>query len=136
MTPRKRHGRARHAPERTPVEWVTFAVACTILAVVAVLVGLRLGDDQRPARPTAVVDGPARPVPGGHEITVEVRNHGERTAQDIQVRAELTIHGDTAEIDQQVMFLAGDEAEDLRFVFEDDPAQGELTIRVTGYATP
>lgn len=118
------------------MEWVTFAVACGILAVVAGLVGLRLGDDQTPARPVATVVGPARPVAGGHELTVEVRNHGERTAEDIQVRAELVIDGETVEIDQEIMFLAGDEAEDLRFVFAPDPSQGELTVGVTGYATP
>ena len=33
-------------------------------------------------------------------------------------------------------FLAGGEEEELVFIFEDDPADGELTVAVSGFGVP
>lgn len=120
---------------RTAAEWVTFAIACALLVALAVVIGTRSGDDA-PAEPAAVQTGPIIRSAAGYEVRVEVRNVGGRTAAEVQVRAELTIDGEVTESDQVVDFLAGDDTEDLTFVFEDDPADGELVVEVMGYATP
>lgn len=120
---------------RTGAEWVTFTIACAILIALAVVIAARTGDDT-PAEPIATQAGPIIRSEAGYEVPVEVRNAGALTAAEVQVRAELTIDGEVAESDQVVDFLAGDDAEDLTFVFEDDPADGELVVEVTGYSTP
>lgn len=120
---------------RTSAEWVTFTIACTLLVALAVVIVTRSGDDA-PAEPIASQTGSIIRSATGYEVPVEVRNVGGRTAEEVQVRVELTIDGEVSESDQVVDFLAGDDAEDLTFVFEDDPADGDLVVAVVGYATP
>jgi len=114
---------------------VTFAIACAILVALAAVIVARTGDDA-PAEPIAAQRGAITRSATGYEVPVEVRNVGGLTASEVQVRAELTIDGEATEADQVVDFLAGDDTEDLTFVFEDDPADGELVVTVTGYSTP
>ncbi|MGQ0434582.1 MAG: TIGR02588 family protein [Microthrixaceae bacterium] len=120
---------------RTGAEWVTFTIACALLVALAVVIVTRSGDDA-PAEPVASQTGSIIRSAAGYEVPVEVRNVGGRTAAEVQVRVELTIGGEVSESDQVVDFLAGDDSEDLTFVFEDDPADGELVVEVVGYATP
>lgn len=133
MTPSST-ARPRRGP-RTGAEWVTFAVACAILAALAVVIIARTGDDD-PAEPIAAQSGEITRSAAGFEVPVEVRNIGGLTASEVQVRAELTIDGEATEVDQLIDFLAGDDMEDVTFIFEDDPADGELVVGVTGYSTP
>jgi uncharacterized protein (TIGR02588 family) len=46
------------------------------------------------------------------------------------------VDGEETAADQTIDFLAGGAEQDLVFVFEDDPADGELTIEVTSFAAP
>jgi uncharacterized protein (TIGR02588 family) len=46
------------------------------------------------------------------------------------------IDGESTEGDQSIDFLAGGETEDLVFVFDDAPSDGELTVAVSGYGVP
>ena len=121
---------------RSPAEWVTFVVSCLVLAVVVGLIALQPQSAEEPAGPIAHLSGPATPAPGGFQVPVEVRNDGGDTAADVQVTAELTIDGEVTEADQVIDFLAGDETEDLVFVFLDDPADGDLVVRVSGFSKP
>lgn len=120
---------------RTGAEWVTFTIACAILVALGAVIVARTGDDA-PAEPIAAQAGPIIRSAAGYEVPVEVRNTGGLTAAEVQVRAELTIDDEVTESDQVVDFLAGDDTADLTFVFEDDPADGELVVEVTGYSTP
>jgi len=72
-----------------------------------------------------------------HHVRVRVRNDGPRTAENVQVVAELRLPGqEPSEGEQTVQFLAGGAEEELVFVFADDPADGELTLRVASYTLP
>jgi len=121
---------------RTAAEWTTLACSCLVLAVLVALIAARLGEDRDPASPVAVIDGEIRSSDGLHHVDVVVTNYGDDTAANVQVSAELTIDGEVTAADQTIDFLAGDEEEELVFVFEDDPADGELTVAVTGFAVP
>lgn len=123
-------------PDRTAAEWVTFAVSCTILLVVVALVVVQLVGEHDPAAPEAHRVGPVRVVDGQHVVEVAVTNEGDATAANVQVTASLVIDGETTEGDQTIDFLAGGETEDLVFVFDDPPADGELTVAVSGYGVP
>jgi uncharacterized protein (TIGR02588 family) len=121
---------------RTTAEWVTFAISCAVLLVVLALVVVQLVGEHDPAAPEAHRVGPVRVVAGQHFVEVAVTNEGDATAANVQVNASLVIDGETTEGDQTIDFLAGGETEDLVFVFDDDPADGELTVAVSGFGVP
>jgi uncharacterized protein (TIGR02588 family) len=136
MTKRSPTNEGVQRATRSGPEWIIFAVSASILAVVVgVLVALafRTAD---PATPAADQPGPARQVGEQFFVPVDIVNHGDLGASEVQVVAELTIDGDTSSGDQVVDFLGGGERQQLTFVFADDPADGELEITVTGYAEP
>lgn len=121
---------------RTAPEWVTFAVSCVVLLVVAATLAIRIVEPREPAAPVATVAGPARMIGEAFFVDVVVRNEGDETAANVQVGAELRVDGSTTEADQVIDFLAGDEAHQLVFVFSDDPGTGDLEVRVGGFSEP
>jgi len=123
-------------PARNRVEWVTFGVAATIVAATATLMVVQSFGSFDPAAPVAEPAGAVRATEGHWYVPVDVTNTGDETAAEVQVTAELTIDGVTTTGDQVVDFLGGDEVAHLTFGFDDDPASGELVIRVTGFAEP
>ena len=122
--------------ERTTAEWVTFAVSCAVLLLIVALIAVQLVGGQDDAAPEAHRVGPVRVVGGQHFVEVEVTNGGDVTAANVQVNASLVIDGEATEGDQSIDFLAGHETEDLVFVFDEAPSDGELTVAVSGYGVP
>jgi uncharacterized protein (TIGR02588 family) len=123
-------------PQRTGAEWVTFAIALVLVGVVVVLIILEIPGSKRPPSPQVKV---GEVVERGEQFVapVEVTNEGERTAENVQVSATLTIDGEeVATADQSLDFLAAGETQTLEFTFADDPADGELEVEVTGYLVP
>ena len=121
---------------RTGPEWVAFAVSCAVIGVVVALIVLQMFETQKPAAPVAQVEA-VQQIGASHHVRIAVTNEGTTTAANVQVSAELEIDGAVVgEGDQSIDFLAGDETEELVFIFEDDPADGELTISVGGYSVP
>lgn len=120
---------------RTTAEWVTLAGSCLVLAVLVGLIAVQMTSTRDPASPVAVVEGHRR-ADGFHHVEVVVTNQGDETASNVLVTADLTIDGETTSADQSIDFLAGGEEEDLVFVFEDDPADGELRVAVRGFGVP
>ena len=127
---------ATRRPARTAAEWVTFAVSAAILLVVVGLIATQAAGSDRPALPRVLKTGPVERHGDRFVVPVEVRNDGGATAEAVQVTAELTIGEETVEADQTVEFLAQGETAEVAFVFEEDPAGGELKVRVTGYTVP
>jgi len=121
---------------RSAAEWVSFAVACLVLALVVGLIALELRGTAAPAAPTVELAGSPIEEADGFHVSVEIRNEGDEAASDVQVIATLTIDGEPTDGDLTVDFLAGGASEELVFVFPDDPADGELELRVAGYSTP
>ena len=120
---------------RTVAEWVTFGASCTVLAVVVALIAVQLRDTHDPAMPVAIT-GEVRETDGRFSVDVRVTNEGDDAAANVHVNASLEIDGATAEGDQTIDFLARDQEAHLTFIFDDDPALGELTVAVTGFADP
>jgi uncharacterized protein (TIGR02588 family) len=121
---------------RTSAEWTTLAVACAVLLLVVGLIGSQMFSPRTPPAPVATVVGEPYEVGGMHHVDVRVTNRGDETAANVQVNAELTIDGEATTADQTVDFLAGEEEEDLVFVFADDPGDGELSVTVGGFGVP
>ncbi len=121
---------------RSVAEWTTFGLSCAVVVVVVALVGFQVTQPQRPASAVATVVGTSQQSDGRYVVQVAVRNDGGSTAANVQVVAELTVGASTSESDQVVDFLAGQEQADLAFVFDDDPATGELEVAVASFAAP
>lgn len=112
---------------------VSLAVVLAVLAGVGSLMFSRGPDDARFTLTVADV----RAEGDEHHVRVRVRNDGRRTAENVQVVAELRLPGrEPSEGEQQVQFLAGGAQDELVFVFPDPPADGELTLRVASYTLP
>jgi uncharacterized protein (TIGR02588 family) len=125
-----------HSP-RTAAEWTALVVSSLVLAAVIGLILVQMRGSTDPAAPVAVVADDVRQVGDRHHVDVTVTNEGDETAANVQVSAELTVDGEVVTTaDQTIDFLAGAEEDDLVFVFDDDPADGELTVAVTGFERP
>lgn len=121
--------------ERTSAEWVTFGVAVLLLLAVISAILMEAMRSNDPARPVASVERTER-VDERYQVTVTVENRGDLAASAVQVRASLEVDGETSEGDQTVDFLAGGNAEELVFYFDENPDDGELTVDVTGFTVP
>ena len=121
---------------RNLAQWVSFAVASLVLAVVVGLVVVEAAGPNEPPTPVVHV-GEVREAAGRWFASVEVVNEGDLTAAEVQVEAELVVDGEPPEGgDQTLDFLAGHETRHLVFAFDHDPADGELTVVVTGFSDP
>lgn len=121
---------------RTLPEWITFGVATTIILALVAILAFDVVGPTAPAAPEASITGGIEERAGAFHVPVAVVNRGDHAAAQVAVVAELEIDGKTTEADQTIDFLAGREEEGLLFVFDDDPSDGRLTVRVSGYATP
>ncbi|HVF32723.1 MAG TPA: hypothetical protein VM933_06790 [Acidimicrobiales bacterium] len=121
--------------DRSAAEWFTFTVAALVVAAVIGLIAVEIPGSKRPPAPTATT-GEVEERTGRFVVPVDVRNRGEATAAEVQVIATLVVDGQEAEADQVVDFLSGGEVEELEFVFDDDPRDGDLEVRIAGYQLP
>ena len=122
-------------PPRTAAEWITFAVSVAVLLAVIGAIVVEASRENRPARPVAVVGETTRRGEQFH-VAVTVENRGDEAAAAVMVVASLEVDGETSDSDQSIDFLAGDDEEDLVFVFADDPDDGELTVEVASFSEP
>lgn len=127
---------AKH--QRSFAEWVSFAIAATIIASIIGLVAYvwATGDTQPPVLETEITPE-ARQAGGQFYVPFSVTNTGGGTAESVQVIAELRVNGEVIETgEQQFDFLSGGEKAEGAFVFQRDPAQGDLSLRVASYSLP
>ena len=128
----------RRGPDpRNAAQRLSLAVAALVLALVVGLVVVEAVGSDEPATPVAHV-GEVRAAAGRYYLSVEVVNEGDISAAEVQVTAELVVPGEPEPEtgDQTVDFLAGHETRHLVFAFDHDPADGEVSAVVTGFADP
>lgn len=136
QTASKSRTQARHG--RSLAEWVTFGIATLVLIAIVSLV---IYDWVATPNTAPVIEltqsGEIREVNGQYYIPFTIKNIGGNTAEAVQLIAELKIDGEVEESgEQQIDFLAGDESEEGAFVFNRDPSEGELILRVGSYKMP
>lgn len=124
---------------RSIAEWTTLGISITILVTVLGLVTyLYLRGDEEPA--VILVEPRMQEIrqdEGGYYLPVIVRNEGDPTVEEVLIEAELdtgTGQPETAQF--TVNFLAGGEQVHGTFIFQHDPAEGELTARVISFQEP
>src|SRR5687768_5825185 len=73
---------------------------------------------------------------GAYYVPIDISNKGELTAEDVEVQMSLEIDGEEPEtIAFAVKFLAGGETGQQTVVFQNNPAEGELT-HLVAFTTP
>lgn len=126
------------ATVRSWAEWITFGISSLILIALVGLVGYVwfTREDEPPVLSVMKIAEP-REANGQFYVPFEVRNEGGQTVDSVQITAELTIQGEVQETGDQVIdFLSSGEREEGAFIFTQNPAEAELTIRVASYKLP
>lgn len=125
------------AKPRSTAEWITFGIASTILSAIAgLVVYVWISDRQEPAA-ILVEQREIRETNGRFYVPFEVVNTGGETVESVQIIAELKTGDRVLESgDQQIDFLSRGEKEEGAFVFDRDPRQGDLSVRVASYKVP
>ncbi|MBD2449605.1 TIGR02588 family protein [Nostoc sp. FACHB-152] len=125
-------------PERSLAEWISFSVASFILAVIVGLVSYTwYNEDNQPPIIAVSRKENIRESNGQFYVLFDVVNKGGKTAESVQITAELKINGQVTETgEQNIDFLSSGEQEEGAFVFTQNPRQGELIIRVASYKLP
>ena len=124
--------------KRTPAEWVTFAIACSILSILIGLVVYNwLTKKQEPPIISVTRNTPIRQTQGQFYVPFTVTNTGGETAESVQIIAELRVNGEVLESgDQQIDFLSSGETQEGAFIFSRNPSQGQLIVRSSSYKLP
>ena len=131
-TPQKKGRAARSVAER-----VSFAVSSAILALIVGAIGYIWANQSDPADVVVAAVADARQEGSRYYVQATVENRGDDTAEQVTVAADLTVPGEAPDVaDQSIDFLSGGEEATVVFVFDRNPKDGELEIRVTGYRAP
>lgn len=119
-------------------EWVTFAIACSILAtLVGLVIYSWLTKKQEPPIISVTRNTPIRFEKEQFYVPFAVANTSGETAESVQIIAELRVKGEVVESgDLQIDFLSSGETEAGAFIFSRDPRQGELIVRSSSYLLP
>jgi uncharacterized protein (TIGR02588 family) len=122
---------------RSPAEKVSFIISLLIVVVVIALVCLAwiTGDTNPPI--VSVRTAEVKQVKEQYYVPFTVTNFGGETAESVEVVAELLIDGEVTQTgNQQIDFLSRKEERSGEFIFDRDPQQGNLKIRVASYRLP
>lgn len=119
-------------------EWISFAIAAALLAVVMGLVVLLWSSDRQRQPPILRVEqAEIRQSQDQFYVPFAVTNAGGKTAESVQVVAELRVAGVPVESGEQILeFLSSQETAKGAFVFTHNPQNGTLVIRVASYQSP
>ncbi|ASC71512.1 hypothetical protein XM38_024640 [Halomicronema hongdechloris C2206] len=126
------------AEARSLAEWLTFALATSILIglVALVMYDWHLTQHRPPAFQVDVT-ADIRETDGHYYVPFAITNTGGHIARTVQVTAELQLEGIPNETgEQQIDFLSGNERKQGSFVFTHDPQTGDLMVRVASYGLP
>ena len=114
-----------------------FAIATTIILLLAGSIGWLWAQPSDPVHVTIEMLGEPRVVDGQSYFSAELTNHGDETAEAVQVRAELIAGGEIVDEGEQIVdFLSGGKTEELVFVFADVPPGAQVELRVASFKVP
>ncbi|MEM8808570.1 MAG: TIGR02588 family protein [Cyanobacteria bacterium P01_G01_bin.38] len=123
--------------KRSLAEWITLTISTAILIG---LVGLVLYDWQiNQNRPPLfqIEFASAQAIDNHYYVPFVIKNTGGQVARTVQVSAELRLDNAPDETGaQDIDFLSANERKRGSFVFDHDPNQGQLTVRVASFRLP
>lgn len=127
----------RRKPRPAPlVEWIVGAAgAAAFLGIIGVLIWSGLRNDRAPPDVSVRVE---RVVAGenGYVVEFSAVNAGDMTAAGLVVVGELRAEGVVERREAMIDYLPAHSRRGGGFIFESDPAQGELRLFAESYADP
>ena len=123
---------------RSPAEWLTLTISAMVLSLIVglVLYDWQVSQNIPPAFQVELTET-TRLTAGHYYVPFTLRNTGGRIARTVQVLANLQLPDGSEETgEQQFDFLSGNERKKGGFVFEHDPQDGELIVRVASFGLP
>lgn len=123
---------------RTFAEKVTSAFSLLVVGVLlslVLIVWIFKGD--RPPVLEITRDGEIRAVNGQFYVPFVLTNEGGENVENVQVVGDLEIDGQTEESgEQSIDFLSAGEREEGAFIFQRNPEDGRVMLRVASYKVP
>ena len=123
---------------RSPAEWLTLTVSALVLSLIVglVLYDWQVSQNVPPAFQVEITEA-TRLTQGHYYVPFTLKNTGGRIARTVQVIADLQLPDGSDETgEQQFDFLSGNERKKGGFVFEHNPKEGELVVRVASFGLP
>ncbi len=118
------------------LEWTVFGFSALLIA--AVLIFLVLQSRQVDDSPPDIRIEIGTPEPRGDQFAVplRVRNAGDHTAENVQLRVTLNSSEGPEEAEVNLQFLPRRGQREAWVMFQNDPARGAMSARVLGYEEP
>jgi uncharacterized protein (TIGR02588 family) len=151
MTPPREPAAARGAPSEAPgrtddreprpaiplLEWIVAGVGVLLVGgAIAFLVYHSVTRGQTPPDIRAVAER-VLDLEHGYVVQFRARNEGGSAASEVTIEGEFVAHEGTTERAQAVLdYLPPRSDREGALLFTEDPRQGELRLRATGYAKP
>lgn len=122
--------------KKNRLEWAVFAASLALIAgVVALLLHQHFTGGDRPASLVSTA-GSAVETAGGYAVPIDVRNEGDRTAEDVRLHATLKWDAGVETGEALLPFVPYRSHRRAWIAFSRDPRGGTLTVRVLGYREP
>ncbi|GAB4225368.1 MAG: TIGR02588 family protein [Stanieria sp.] len=123
---------------RSLAEKVSFSISLAIFGfIISLIIYSWVTGDNNPPVVTVKVDGQTRQVENQYYVPFAVTNQGGKTADFVEVTAELKVSDQISETGmQQIDYLSSGEEQTGEFIFSYDPNHGKLNLRVASYKSP
>ena len=123
--------------DRPPVlEWVAAGVGLLLALCVFGFIGWQALDDATSPPVITVETTQVNAVAGGYRVTFEARNLGGAAAAQVRVEGTVRGGGSTETSDVVFDYIPGHSARAGGLFFAQDPKDGHLSLRATGFASP
>ena len=128
----------KKANKRSLAERVSFGVSLFIVSVIFFLVCFTwITGDNNPPILSVTTSSNIRQVKEQYYLPFTVINSGGETVESVEIVAKLLSDNNDIETGrQQVDFLSRQEERSGEFIFNHNPSQGKLTVRVASYKLP
>lgn len=122
---------------KSSAEKVSFGLSLFVIGLAIALVCYTwVTGDNNPPQLTVQTQS-SRQSQNQYYVPFKVTNSGGKTAESVEVTAQLTSPTWSPELGrQEINFLSRQESREGEFIFSHDPEQGNLVIRVAGYKLP
>jgi uncharacterized protein (TIGR02588 family) len=126
----------KKSPKRSLAEKVSFSISLFLVSIIVALICYTwiTGDTNPPI--LSVSTAKIRQVNQQYYVPFTLTNSGGKTANSVEVEAQLVTPEITQLGRQQIDFLSRQETQSGEFIFDRDPQTGKLTVRVTSYQEP
>lgn len=126
----------KNSSKRTLAEKVSFSISLFLISIIVALICYTwiTGDTNPPI--ISVSTAEIKQVNQQYYVPFTVINSGGKTANTVEVVAQLVTPEETQTGRQEIDFLSRQETQKGEFVFNRNPKAGKLTVRIASYQEP